>query len=153
MLSTSEMLAWLLQALDEAASKQQFLQLEPPLFLYHRGVYSNAASIWSKNPKALKSQNGRFDICAQLSDELCLLVLNNQQWRDLCKHLAIGISNPVTTLDQLCELLNSSHFEFPAQLQGVACNVGNSTTSPLLLLFKPLRNLQLYDIRDLLPDS
>ncbi len=153
MLSTSEMLAWLLQALEEAAAQKQFLQLEPPLFLYHRGVYSNAASIWTKNPKALQAQAGRFDICAQLSDSLCLLVLNKQQWQDLCQHLAIEVSNTATSLNQLCELLNSSNLELPTQLQGFACNGGNSTTAPFMLLFNPLRNLQLYDIQDLLPDS
>lgn len=147
------MLAWLLQALDEAAEQKQFLQLEPPLFLYHRGIYSNAASIWTKNPKALQLQAGRFDICAQLSDSLCLLVLSQQQWKDLCQHLAIDVSNTTSTLNQLCELLNSSNLELPAQLQGFACNGGDSTTPPFMLLLKPLRNLQLYDIQDLFPDS
>jgi len=153
MLSTSDMLAWLLQALDEAAEQKQFLQLEPPLFLYHRGVYSNAASIWTKNPKVIQAQAGRFDICAQLSGSLCLLVLSKQQWQDLCQHLAIDVSNTATTLNQLCELLNSSNLELPAQLQGFACNGGDSATPALMLLFKPLRTLQLYDIQDLFPDS
>ncbi|MDI3324667.1 hypothetical protein QKW35_09795 [Pontibacterium granulatum] len=147
------MLAWLLQAMEEAAAQKQFLQLEPPLFLYHRGVYSNAASVWSQNPKALQAQTGRFDICAQLSENLCLLILNNQQWQDLCQHLAIDVSNTAKTLNQLCELLNNSNLEMPAQLQGLTCNTDNSTTAPFMLLFKPLRNLQLYDIQDLLPDS
>lgn len=153
MLSTSDMLAWLLQALDEAAEQKQFLQLEPPLFLYHRGVYSNAASIWTKNPQALQAQAGRFDICAQLSDSLCLLVLDKQQWQDLCQHLAIEVSNTAITLNQLCKLLNSSNLELPPQLQGMTCDTDNNMTAPLLLLFKPLKSLQLYEIQDLLPDS
>ena len=153
MLSTSDMLSCLLQALEEAAAQNQFLQLEPPLFLYHRGVYSNATSLWTKNPKALQTQAGRFDICAQLSDSLCLLVLNKQQWQNLCQHLAIGVNDTAATLNTFCELFNNSNLELPTQLYGFTCDVEDSASPPLMLLFKPLKNLLLYDIQDLFPDS
>lgn len=153
MLSRSDMLIWLKTELDDAAKQHQVQQLEPPLFVYHRGIYRNHATIWTPNAEILQTQPGRFNIQARLTHALTLLAVSPHTWQALCRHLSVDINRPLSALSQLCDLLNSNHIELSSQIQGVILHTNNRSATTFLILFKPLRDLQLHEIQDLYPDS
>lgn len=149
MLSTPTNLSERLHVLNEATEKDQFHHLPQGLHLYHCGIYSNAASIWYENVSQLTEQSGRYEITASIAEELLLISIDAPQWRELQHQLELENHNTLAALEQLCQLINNSDVQLPKSLHGLVWQSDNSANSPnYLLLFHPLRCLQLFDIHD-----
>lgn len=149
MLSTPESLSELLHLLNEATEKEQFHHLPQGTHLYHCGIYSNAPSIWCANRSLLTEQSGRFEITASVAEELLLITLDDSQWREWRHQVELDNCSTLPALEQLCQLLNTSNIQLPESLHGLEWQSADRTDNrAYLLLFHPLRNLQLFDIHD-----
>lgn len=149
MLSTPKSLSELLHILNEATEKEQFQHLPQGTHLYHCGIYSNAASIWCANHTRLTEQSGRYDITASVAEELLLVSINACQWRELRHQIELENGHTLHALEQLCQLINDNNIQLPESLHGLVWQSSDDADSEsYLLLFHPLRNLQLFDIHD-----
>ncbi|MBE9395825.1 hypothetical protein IOQ59_00980 [Pontibacterium sp. N1Y112] len=149
MLSTPKSLSELLHILNEATEKEQFHHLPQGTHLYHCGIYSNAASIWCANRSRLAEQPGRFEITASITEELLLININDCQWRELRHQVELDNISTLPALEQLCQLFNTHDIQLPESLHGLEWQSADITDDDAyLLLFHPLRSLQLFDIHD-----
>ena len=149
MLSTPKSLSELLHILNDATEKARFQHLPQGTHLYHCGIYSNAASIWCANRTRLTEQSGRYDITASIAEELVVMSIEAYQWREICHQIALENCSPLPALELLCELINDNDIPLPESFHGLVWQSDEGADCQShLLLFHPLRSLQLFDIHD-----
>lgn len=141
----------LLSILHAVAATLPTVQLNTEQSLHHIGVYGHHCGIWSPSPSALSFITGPFHITAAPKYPLSLGMLPPEQQRQLTATLT-----PLL----ICDLINTLPWPTPATPQGIVWQP-TSIQSPdaklpddeLIVLFDPLRDLQLLDITPVKADT
>ncbi len=161
--SEQDLLLQLDQQLQQAIETSQVEVYGQPSHLYHRGYYSNRTSLWSHSPTLLEHQHQGYLITATPKAALRLAILPIQAIIPLLRTPLAPDADTATVppnttpqrledigpgLERLCAALE--HYCPSIGLDGfatLALQGGNHYR--LILLFRPLEALQLYDIEPL----
>lgn len=150
MVSTEQLIQQLWQEVVDHYDRGQLETFGPETNFFHNGIYSHATSVWSHSLDTPDQPSGPFRVIAR-PQELCRLVtLPDERFHALTTHFKLAPQGTCQALETLCQHLQSSEpFLSPAtSLDGLAAIPMNGSAHHYryLILFDPLKSLQLYDI-------
>ena len=151
-----------LNTLNDTIASAPVTQLDANQQLHHIGIYGHHCGLWSTAVATISPLTGPYHITALPKQTLELAMLDLAQQPILNTYLQSSNNNSaalISNLQGLCELLNELPlFPLPGThgiLWSFSIPLQTSTpdTNGIILLFDPLRDLQLLDIAPVKADS
>ena len=142
------MLEHLDEQLQQAIETSQIEIYGQPSRFYHRGFYSNRASLWSHSPTLLEAKSRGYLITATPKNALRLAILPAQAIIPLLGETAAHFEDIGPGLERLCKALECYCPCCPLDGFATLALEGGSHYRHILL-FRPLDALELYDIEPL----